>query len=86
MDTPIGVLETAEAAQMEKEYLFHPWASQGSYKPFLNTKAQVEYTVKIFKEFYNSLIYNELLTGIAAQQAACYAGGLLTFAPLFSIF
>lgn len=43
MATSKGVLETAEAAQMEKEYLFHPWASQGSYKPFLITKAKGVY-------------------------------------------
>jgi len=40
MENSVGVLEAAETARMEKEYVLHPWSSQSSYKPFIITKAQ----------------------------------------------
>ena len=35
-----GAVHATEMAQMEKEYVIHPWSNQSSYKPFIITEAK----------------------------------------------
>ncbi len=45
MESSVEVLAATETAQMEKEYVLHPWSSQSGYKPFITTKAQGCYVI-----------------------------------------
>jgi taurine--2-oxoglutarate transaminase len=40
MDKAAGVLEAAEAAVLEKQYVLQPWLAQSSYSPMVITRAQ----------------------------------------------